>query len=73
MRSQKTGTSMSAPHVAGVVSLMFQKNPNLTAAQVRKVLIASARQLSGRSLFDPAIGHGVLDARRALDLVEQMR
>jgi subtilisin family serine protease len=34
----KTGTSMAAPHVAGVVALMFQKNRTLTFEQVRATL-----------------------------------
>lgn len=39
----KLGTSMSAPHVAGLVALMFEKNPNLTFEQVRGYVQHSAR------------------------------
>ncbi len=39
----KLGTSMSAPHVAGLVALMFEKNPSLTFEQVRSYLQHSAR------------------------------
>lgn len=39
----KTGTSMSAPHVAGLVALMFEKNPHLTFEQVRRHLQHSAQ------------------------------
>jgi hypothetical protein len=36
------GTSMAAPHVAGVVALMLNANPNLTDAQVRQIITATA-------------------------------
>jgi subtilisin family serine protease len=37
-----SGTSMSAPHVAGVVGLYLQQNPNATPAQVATALINNA-------------------------------
>jgi len=40
------GTSMAAPHVAGVVALMAQKKPNLTAAQAESILESSAIALA---------------------------
>lgn len=41
--TDKNGTSMSAPHVAGVVALMFEKNRELTFEQARGHLQHSAR------------------------------
>lgn len=44
-----TGTSMAAPHVAGVAALLLSANPNLTAAQVQDLLITTANR-QGASL-----------------------
>lgn len=61
----KSGTSQAAPHVTGVVALMRAKNPTLTAAQVREILIASATDINTPG-FDPQTGFGRLDAHAAL-------
>lgn len=42
----RTGTSMAAPYVSGVVALMLSANPNLTHAQVRDILTGTATQLA---------------------------
>ncbi|NMG10936.1 S8 family serine peptidase [Brasilonema sp. UFV-L1] len=39
-----SGTSMAAPHVAGVVALMLSANGNLTDAQVRQIVSETAVQ-----------------------------
>jgi subtilisin family serine protease len=40
-----SGTSMASPHVAGIVALMAQKKPTLTAAQAEYLLEKSAIDL----------------------------
>jgi subtilisin family serine protease len=52
------GTSMASPHVAGIVALMAQKQPALTAAQAEAILTGSAIPLPAgcRSIIDPNIG-----------------
>jgi hypothetical protein len=36
------GTSMATPHISGVVALMRQANPNLTTAELKKILVETA-------------------------------
>ncbi len=62
------GTSMAAPHVAGVIALMLQKNKILTQAQIKKCLTNNARS----DAFTGAVpnntwGYGKLDAKAAFD------
>jgi subtilisin family serine protease/uncharacterized membrane protein YgcG len=45
--SVKSGTSMAAPHVAGGAALLKQYYPQLTAAEIKDLLISSASDLGG--------------------------
>ncbi|MDH7475943.1 MAG: S8 family serine peptidase [Microgenomates group bacterium] len=59
------GTSMAAPHVAGLAGLILSKNPNLNPLEVRSII-----ELSADSMGDPGInsyfGWGRINAFKAL-------
>lgn len=55
------GTSMAAPHLAGVAGLVRDANPHLTPRQVHSVLQRSAGDIGHRLTF----GHGIVDADAA--------
>ena len=61
-----SGTSFAAPFVSGVASLLFAKNPDLTAEQVIRIITQSARDIEAPG-WDRVSGFGLLDARAALD------
>lgn len=72
-----SGTSMAAPHIAGIVAQLYQANPNLTPAQVEDILEDTARPLSaaGTPISDPAnatngttfdAGHGLVNVEAAV-------
>lgn len=48
-----SGTSMSSPAVAGIVALMLQANPYLSAAQVKNILKTTARTDSKTGTIGP--------------------
>jgi serine protease len=58
------GTSMAAPHVAGVVALMKSKNPSLTPAQILSKLQSTARALPGTC--SGGCGAGIVNAAAAV-------
>ncbi len=60
-----SGTSMAAPHVSGVVGLMFAVNPKLSAAQAKNLLYSSARDI-GTEDWDETYGYGEVNAAAAV-------
>ena len=62
------GTSASAPHVSGVVSMMLARDPTLTAGRVLSILQGTAREFPPNSICrnGNVCGAGLLDAGLAM-------
>ncbi|OGX86304.1 peptidase S8 [Hymenobacter lapidarius] len=60
-----TGTSMAAPHVAGIVALMLDANPALNPYQVKAILEETATNLPNRESWE--VGRGMVNAYAAVD------
>jgi subtilisin family serine protease len=58
------GTSMAAPHVAGLAALLWATHPGATLAKVRKAIVDSAAAVRG-------VQHGRVDAMRALAVLDR--
>lgn len=58
------GTSMATPHVAGIAALMRAANKNLTPAQVKSILKATATALTPNN--QNQVGSGMVNAEKAV-------
>ncbi|MDQ3906965.1 MAG: S8 family serine peptidase [Acidobacteriota bacterium] len=59
-----TGTSFSAPQVAGTIALMLEANPRLTPTQIKDILERTATPLA--PYYQPEVGAGMLNAHAAV-------
>ena len=66
-----SGTSMATPHVAGVIALMLEANPNLTPAQVKDIIEKTATNMTGREEWEVGAGH--LNAYAAVAMGQGIR
>ena len=66
-----SGTSMSSPHISGVLALMLQANPNATPAQAKQCLLSTADDMMTPG-FDIHSGLGMVDTKAALTCVHAL-
>jgi serine protease AprX len=55
--TQISGTSMSTPHVAGIVALILQANPQLDPLEVKSLLEETATNMPGREKWEAGTGY----------------
>ncbi|MRG86485.1 S8 family serine peptidase [Salinibacillus xinjiangensis] len=60
-----SGTSMATPHVAGIVSLMLEANPQLSPDEVKQLIQETATNMPGYESWE--VGAGYVNAYSAVD------
>jgi subtilisin family serine protease len=65
-----TGTSVAAAEVSGAAALLIERNPSLTPAEVRKILMDTAKDLGARGK-DGDYGAGLINALQAVSSVRR--
>lgn len=66
-----SGTSMAAPHVAGIVALLLDANPELSPLEVKQILQDTATNMPGYE--DWEVGTGYVNAYAAVDAAFHQR
>ncbi|MFU8830910.1 MAG: S8 family serine peptidase [Wenzhouxiangella sp.] len=66
-----SGTSMAAPHVAGILALVLEANPRLHWSEVIEILETTATNIPGRE--DWEVGAGMVNAHAAVAMAAGAR
>lgn len=68
------GTSMAAPHVAGIAALLFSLHPAITSDTLRSTLVSSARPHPADTFCANRTdcGAGLVDAKAAMDRLNSL-
>lgn len=72
--SYYSGTSMATPHYSGVAAILWSHHPQCTNSQIRYAIAVTAKDVNdgtsnGGSGCDEKFGHGLIQARAALDFL----
>ncbi|MFZ3578296.1 S8 family serine peptidase [Virgibacillus sp. DJP39] len=60
-----SGTSMAAPHIAGIVALMLEADPTLSPLEVKEIIQMTATNMPGYDAWE--VGAGYVNAYAAID------
>jgi subtilisin family serine protease len=66
----KNGSSMAAPHVAGLAALLLNDKPDATIDQIQEALVASCENRAGDE--EGRIGAGIPNGLKALKILERI-
>lgn len=73
-----SGTSFASPIVAGLVTMLVSKQPNITFEQVKEIIIETSEKIGAQyvmdengDLFSVEMGYGLVNIYRALNYAEE--